>query len=195
VTTRNYSLVFGAGEQKTLPGGVFFLVTAATSAISIVTRGSQATPRRFDSVGAGLSFGPIDASKAWTYLDVTSAGAQTVEIIVSDDAEVRVGNVVSVSGSVATTQLPSSAHATPARIACPIGADTLLIAANGARKRLIIQVPSTELTSVVVGPNGSLGALQGLEIQPGTNEPFVSTAAYYGRGIGGTTNVQIMEET
>lgn len=195
MSTRTYTLTFSGGETIPLPGGVFFLVTRASSALTIRTRGTPGSPLEFSSVGAGLSYGPVTFDKKWTYLDVTSAAAQVVEVIVSEEGEVKVGSVVSVSGSVETVAQPSTTLATPARIACGTGADVLLVAVNAARKLVRIQVPSTETRSIVTGPTGSLGASQGFEIQPGTNEPFSTTAAIYARGVGGSVNVQVFEET
>lgn len=194
MSTRTYSVVFNAAGSADLPAGRFFFVKSASAALSIETVGNPGAPVRFENVGAGLKF-KAGAEQRWKQLRITSAAVQTVEVVISEESEVDISSTVTVSGSVTVVAQPSTTIATPARVALSAAADTLIVAANASRKRLRIQVPSTEVNSAVIGPTGSLGAAQGFEIQPGTNEPVDTLAAVYGRGVGAAVNVQVFEET
>lgn len=194
MSTRTYTLSFSGAGTGVLPAGVFFYVKSASSALTIRTRGSTSAPIEFVDVGAGLKFGPVEPGKRWTYLDVTSAAAQTVVVIVSDDGEVDIASTVNVAGNVTVSEVPSSAIATPARV--PVGAaEALLIAANASRRSLTIQLPTTATDSVNIGPSGGVAADRGLELQPGASITRPWNFAVYAFAVSGTQNVQVAEET
>jgi hypothetical protein len=195
MSTRTYSYSIGAGGTAVAPGGRFFYVKSATSSINISTRGTPSSPVDFIGVGAGLKFGPVEADKTWRFLDITSAVAQVVEIVISDDAEVDIASTVNVAGSVMVTDVPSTLVATPARIATNITTDTVLAAANLTRRRVTIQNPSGNSDSVNVGPDGSLSTTRGVELEPGMSFEFATTAAISARAVTGTPSVQVLEES
>lgn len=195
MTTRTYTLTFAGAGTGVLPAGVFFYVKTATAALTIRTRGSTSSPIEFADVGAGLKFGPVPAEKRWTYLDVESAVAQVVTVIVSDDAEVDIASTVNVAGNVQVSEVPSVTLATPARVSLNTATDVPIVAASATRRRVTIQNPSTNTESVNVGPTGQLSTTRGLEIEPGTSFEFVTSAAIFGRSVTGTPSVQALEET
>jgi hypothetical protein len=194
MSTRTYAYQIGAGATAVAPGGRFFYVKAASSAIDVRTRGTPSSPVDFIGVGAGLKFGPVDADKAWRFLDITSAAAQVVEIVISDDAEVDIASTVNVAGSVMVTEVPSTVIASPARVPVTT-AQMLVIGANLTRRRLTVQGISTNSDSVNLGPAGQVSATRGLELQRGQTIEFASTAALYAWAVSGTQSVQPFEES
>lgn len=177
MTTRTYTLTFTGAATLTAPSGVFFYIKSATSALTLRTRGSTTAPIEFSNVGAGLKFGPVAIEKRWTYLDVTSAIAQTVELVVSDDGEVDIASTVTVAGSVTVQELPSTAIATPARITRATGGAST-IAANPARKRITIANPSDNATPGLLYVQAvGAGAGRGIPLDPGLFVELATTAA------------------
>jgi hypothetical protein len=174
MSARNYLQVLGAGGTMTLPAGRYFFVKQATSAITLTTKGNTGSPVQFVGVGAGSKFGPVAEGQGWRELQVDSPAAQTVEIIISDDGLFEVANAVTVSGAVQVQDIPSAGLTDTADTALASGAEST-IAANGARARITIGVPSNALNSVRVSQAG--GAARGIEIQPGTNQEFRTTGA------------------
>jgi hypothetical protein len=185
MSTRTYTLNFTGAGTGTLPAGVFFKVMSAAANITIRTRGSTSSPIEFTDVGEGLKFGPVDESKRWTYLDVQSAVAQVVTVIVSDDGEVDVAGTGEIAGDVDVVELPASTIATPAADVIANGA-ALAVAANSARRRITICNLSSNLGSVFVQATGA-GAGRGIEVQPGMNAEMHGIYAFDVRNDSGAS--------
>jgi hypothetical protein len=185
MSTRTYSLPFTAAGTIPLPGGVFFYVKSASAALTITTRGSTTAPIEFVNVGAGLRFGPVDIDKRWTYLDVASASAQTVEVIVSDDAEVDIASTVNVAGSVTVVELPATVVASPAPNVIANGG-ILSIAASASRKRIKICSDPANAGNVYIQAPGA-GAGRGIPLQPGMYEEVQGTYAFDVRNNSGAS--------
>lgn len=177
MSTRTYTLPFTAAGTIPLPSGVFFYVKSASAALTIRTRGSTSSPIEFTNVGAGLRFGPVSADKRWTYLDVTSAAVQTVEVVVSDDAEVDIASTVTVAGNVTVAELPATTVATPAANVIANGS-FLAIAANASRKRIKICSDPNNLGNVYIQAP-SAGPNVGIPLQPGMYEEVQGTYAFH----------------
>jgi hypothetical protein len=187
-------MVLTGGQQATAGQGRMFYIKSAASALSITCdiKGTGATIRKFLNIGAGFKFvAPED--RGWTYLRITSALSQNIEIIVGDD-DVEVANAVSVTGSVTTQESPSSALATPAAaVRATGGADT--IAANPARRRITVASLSTNTGSLFLQATGA-GAGRGIELQPGTFVELKTTAAFDVRNDSGVNQTYMLfEET
>lgn len=177
MSTRTYSFTFAGAATLVAPGGVFFYIKSATAALTLRTRGSSSAPVEFTNVGAGLRFGPVPIDKRWTYLDLTSAVAQTVELVVSDDAEVDIASTVSVAGNVTVSDLPSTAIASPARVTRATGGAST-IAANPARRRITIANPSDNATPGLLYVQAvGAGAGRGIPLDPGLFIELQTTAA------------------
>jgi hypothetical protein len=171
--TRTFTLTFtGAGSQR-LPGGVFFFIATATAALDLALTEQNGTTSQMLGVGAGARLRRPN-EPAWRYTDITSASAQVVKIIISEDAEFDVANTVTVSGSVTVQDVPATAMADTADTALAAAA-TSVIPANASRRKIVIGVPSSALNSVRVSTAGTAG--RGIEIQPGQFAPFDTTAA------------------
>ncbi len=195
MTTEVLTLVLTGGQQSTAGPGRIFYVKSATAALSIVAQkiGTGAIVRKFINIGAGFKFRARDESQGWDYLRIDSASSQTIELIVGDD-DVDVANAVSVTGSVTTQDVPSSAVATPAAGSRATGgADT--IAGNAARRRITICSLAANTTNFFVQAVGA-GAGRGIEMQPGTFAEFRTTAALDVRNDSGSTVAYtVFEET
>lgn len=192
MSTRTYTLTFLGAGTATLPAGVFFYIKSASAALSITTRGSTTAPIELTNVGAGLRFGPVPGEKRWTYLDVTSATAQVVEAVVSDDAEVDIASTVNVAGSVTVQELPATALATPAA-SNVLTATALSVAANPARKRIKVCNDPVNTGTVYLQAVGA-GAGRGVPIQPGMYEEVKGTYAFDVRNDSGSTVVVTLAE-
>lgn len=173
----------GAGETVRAPRGRLFFIKSASSPLSIGVAGRPGAPIKMTNIGAGLKYGPVAPGEEWQYLELTSALAQTVELIVSDD-DVEIANVVSVAGVAAVTIAPSSTVATVADVSIANGG-THSIAADAARKRITLQAPSTNTGSLRIAETGAAAAARGLELQPGMSYELATTAGldvYNGSG-------------
>lgn len=185
MSARNYQQTLGAGDVIRLPSGRYFFVRTAAAALDITTEGNPGSPLRFIGVGAGTKFGPVAEGQQWRNLVISSATAQAIEIIISDDGNFDVANTVTVSGSVTTAEAPSATVATPAAGSRATGgADT--IAANLSRRRITICSLTSNTTNFFVQAVGA-GAGRGIEIQPGTYTEFRTTAALDIRNDSGST--------
>lgn len=177
MSARNFSQTLGAGETITLPGGRYFYIRTAAAALDITARGNAASPVQFIGIGAGSKFGPVAEGEGWRFLDIRSATAQNIEIIISDDGNFEVASTVTVSGSVTTAEAPSSAVATPARITRATGGATN-IAANLSRKRLTICNPSDNATPGLLYVQAvGAGAQRGYALDSGMSVEIRTTAA------------------
>lgn len=176
MTTKVYTLNFNAPGSLPLPQGVFFLIKTASAALNIEVQRRNAQSDSVEGVGAGTEYKTIDGGK-WTNLIVTSAAIQVVEILISDAAEVRFSNTVTVSGGVSNSETPSAAIATPARITrATAGAST--IAANAARRRITIANPSDNATPGLLYVQAvGAGAGRGIPLDTGMYVEVKTTAA------------------
>lgn len=192
MSARNYVQAIGAGATIRLPGGRYFFVKQATSAITITTQGNTGTPARFENIGAGSKFGPVPDK--WTFLDVFSAGAQTVELVISDDGDFEVANAVTVSGVAQVADLPSAAIAVTASAALAT-ATSLDIAANTSRRRITICNASTSAGAVWIRDQSATTSA-GIELQPGQSVTMETTAALRVRNNSGSSaDISTLEET
>ena len=175
MSTRTYTLTFTGAGTGTLPAGVFFYVISAAASLTIRTRGSTVAPIEFVGVGAGLKFGPVEPGKRWTYLDVESTVAQTVVVIVSDDAEVDIASTVSIAGSVNVNVAPASSATFGARVALAAAASSD-IAANLTRKRITFYNWSASGGTLTIRDQ-SATTDAGAELTPGMSLELAYTGA------------------
>lgn len=196
MSTKSYTLNFTAAGMLPLPQGRFFMIKSATSALSISARRRDGQPVEFVNVGAGLQYNSLE-TLGWYSLEVTSAAAQVVEIIISDEASVTFANLVSVAGSVTVQDQPFATFAPPAD-ASIASAASLDIAANAARRAIVIgslasNAPAT--TNLRVRDQAGTTAA-GVELQPGTSVRIPTTAALRIRNNDANAqNVWYYEET
>lgn len=193
--TRTYSLTFNAPATIELGAGRFFFIKSATAALTLETNGDKGSPVRFDNVGAGLKYkAPLELR--WRTLRITSAAIQTVEIVLSDDAEVDIANTVTVSGSVTVQEQPSTTL-TPGAKAALAAAASLDIAANAARRRISISNwASSGGGGTVCVRDQAATADAGVELQPGQTMEFQTVAALRVRNNGAAAaDISYLEES
>jgi hypothetical protein len=194
MTTEVLTLVLTAGQQTTVGQGRLWYVKSATSSLVITaeTIGSGAKIRKFTGVGAGFKF-VANEGDGWTYLRITSAVSQNIELILGDD-DVEVANAVSVTGAVTTISTPASGlTASAADVSVPNGSASS-IAANLSRKSLTIGALSTNAGSLRVQSVGA-GANKGRELQGGTTVTYCNTGAFDVRNdSGGALSYWLEEE-
>lgn len=176
MSARNYVQTLGAGESISLPAGVFFMVRQAASALDIETQGNPGAPVRFTGIGAGSKFGPVSAGEGWKLLKVTSAAAQAIEIIISDDGLFDLANAVNVLGIASVAVAPNSGITASGADVSVNNASASAIAANLSRKAITIGALSTNTGNIRVQSTGA-GANRGIELQPGQSVTLTNTAA------------------
>lgn len=179
--TRTLILTFtGAGSQK-LPGGRFLFIKSATSSLRITLTEDGGVQSVLDGVGAGARQRRLNAA-AWRFTEIESGAAQVVELILSEDAEFDVANTVSVSGAVNAILVPTTTLTDTADQAVTDG-NEVAIAANPARRRIIIGVPAYSTNWVRVSKSG--GTARGIEITPGQWVSFETVDALVVRNDNG----------
>jgi hypothetical protein len=193
MSARNYVQAFNAGQAVRFPAGRYFYIRTAPSALNIATEGNPGSPVTFDGIGAGSKFGPVAEGQGWRFLVVTSPGAQTIEITISDDGNFEVAASVTVAGTTSTAEAPASSITNTAPVDAATGAETLLIAANTGRRRVQIASDSSNADGGTTATHGGLirGTTGGNaidELQPGVSKWFEVTTALYVRNDSGSTN-------
>lgn len=194
MSSRKYVQAFNAGQTIRFPAGRYFFVDSAPSGgLTIVTEGQTSAPASFDNIGAGSKYGPVEQGMGWRYLVVTSVGAQTVAITISDDGVFEVAANVTVAGTVSVQDTPATTITNTAPVDAATGAETLLIAANTSRRRVQIAADSTNADGGTTATHG--GLIRGVsggnaidELQPGVSKWFEVTGALYVRNDSGTQN-------
>ena len=194
MSTKVYTLNFTGAAMLPLPQGRFFMIKTATAALSIECRRRDGQPVSFSNVGAGLQYKALGSDLPWYSMEVTSALAQVVEIVISDEAEISFANTVTVAGGVSVSELPAAALSTPAADAIANGA-ALAVAANPARRRVTVCAASTNAGSVYVQSTGA-GAGRGIELAAGASYTVVGTYAFDVRNdSGAAASVTRFEES
>jgi hypothetical protein len=177
MTTEVLAASVVGGQQYTFGQGRIWYLKTATSPLNVTAEqsGSGAKIRKFINVTAGFKFVAPDGD-GWTLLRVNSTLSQNIEMILGDD-DVSVANAVSVTGSVTTLMLPSTAI--QASIADTVIANTSAFSVSGSpsRRRITVGALSTNAGSVRI-QSVAAGANRGLELQPGTFVELDTTAAF-----------------
>jgi hypothetical protein len=174
MSARVYAQAIGAGATIRLPAGRYFYIKTATFALTIVCSGNTVSPATFINIGAGAKFGPVAEGQGWRYLDVSSANAQSVEIVISDDGNFEIASAVTVAGTASFAELPSSLVTSTLDLTLATATETTL-AGNLTRRRIVVGVLSTSPQPVRVRSAGAM-ASGGEEIQPGMTREFKTTA-------------------
>lgn len=194
MSSRKYVQAFGAGQTIRFPAGVYFFVDSAPSAgLTITSEGRPGAPLQFENIGAGSKFGPVPQGEGWRYLVVTSAGAQTIALTISDDGVFEVAANVTVAGVVSTQPSPAATTTNTAPVDATTGAETALIAANTGRRGVWITSDSSNADGMTTATHGGLiraqtGGNAIDELQPGVSKFFPVTHGLWVRNDSGSTN-------
>lgn len=192
MTTEVIAQPLQAGVQATFGQGRVLYIKTATSPLTIIaeTQNSASTVRKFLNVSAGFKVS-LDKGDAWTYLRVTSALTQNVELLIGDD-DVEIANAVTVSGGVFTQETPKSVLTDRVTVVTAAGAHTLAAANAGRRSVTIFSDPANPETTYVRSAGGAnrIGF-----VQPGMSVEFDGTYGLdYDAPAGGST-LYIFEES
>ena len=195
MSTEVLSQTLGAGGVATFGSGTQFLIVQAANTITVTARsiGSSNKNRVFTNVPAGFKFTADDPTDGFDVLIVQSASAQTVTLAVGTD-DVSYSNNVTISGTATTSELPASALADNAPVACATGAQTAVVPANGSRRRGSLAVDPAAGGVGYARAHGGGNTL--VPMQPGLTYPFIGT---YGVDVrndtGAAVTIYIGEES
>jgi hypothetical protein len=191
MSAQKFSATFGAGQTIRFPAGRYFYINLASTPLDVETFGNTSSPAKFLQIGAGAKFGPVEQGEGWRYLVVTSAGAQNVEITISDDGNFEVAANVTVAGTVATREAPRSATTNTAPVDATTGAETALIAANLSRAGVWITPDTTNAdggtTATHCVARGQSGGNAIDELVAGVSKYFPVTHGLWVRNDTGST--------
>lgn len=162
------------GQLRLANANFLFLISA--SAAVTVTFSRDGTTEIFQNTLAGLSVARV---RKWEFAFITGAPGTTVTFFygitqVREDSTLVQQSLATIAGTVSVATIPSATFVDTVDTAQGSATQTV-IAANLARRRITIGVISTSLNSVRV--SGAGGAGRGIEIAPGTNQEFDTTAA------------------
>jgi hypothetical protein len=175
---------------------VFNYFRVLTSAVPIeVQFGADAFKTRFSGAGIGVRF---ENTPDRVTIRNLGAGSETITIALAMgfiyDDRLNVSGTVSVSGAVTVTNAISnttaSALASIADVAIASGALTAIVAANTARRGVIIT--NTGANNMRIGDSVNTGAARGALLLPNQSITLETLNAVGGWGIG-ATNVSILE--
>lgn len=187
MSTKSYTQTIQAGGTAQFPAGSVFLILQATAALNIVatTLGNAAADTEFVGVGAGFKFKAAEGD-SFSLLNVTSATAQNVTIVVGDD-DVEFSNAVTVTGVALTQDQPSAALVDNPPVSCLATTQAALIAGNPSRRRVTVSSPPTNTLTVFLRKSG--GANDLLPVAPGAVIEIRGTMAldYHNAGASAQT--------
>jgi hypothetical protein len=198
MSTEVLSQTLGAGGKATFGSGTQFLVVTAANPISIVARsiGNSNKNRVFTNIPAGFKFTADDALGGFDTLEVTSASAQVVTLAVGTD-DVSYSNNVTISGTATTSELPAAVLANTAPVAAANAAQTVIVPANGARRRVTLTIdPASTAVPGTIFFRSAGGTQNLIPGQPGLSYPFAGTYGVdFRNDSGAAVNVYIAEES
>lgn len=181
-----YSLTFsGAGERELQVNGRYLYINDATGDVFVsLDNGSELQRGKKSNVANGEPF---------TRLRVRSAIAQTVRLTVSEERQDEGRDDVAVTTTASIT--PGNTFQGSADVALVAVTATEIIAADATRLGVLIKNPSSNTASVRIGGAASVGAAQGIELEPGESIPIATTDAVYGYSVPGeSVSVSVVRE-
>lgn len=175
----------GAGSVRIPDSGKFVRVIEATDDVYI----------KLDDVSTELKRGVKSqvSSEGFENVVIRSLVAQTVRICISDQPQDEGRDDVVVNTTASIT--PGNTFAGAADVALAAAAATLIIASDADRLGVLIKNPSSNAASVRIGGLASVGAAQGIELEPGESIPIATTDAIYGYSVPGeSVSVSVVRE-
>lgn len=171
MTSEVLTQAIGAGATVTFgQGRIFNLLSAPGGPVTVIaerktlTKAGQSQIRKFVNIPAGSKF-TADKGDEWTFLRVTSATAQTIQLFVGDE-DMQFNNAVTVTGVASVQVSPSSVINSPA--ATPLGGNTTDgtgVPANAGRRRVTVYNLAASAGPIRVSDTGATG--RGFEVAPG----------------------------
>lgn len=195
MTTEVIAQAIGAGGTIFLGQGRIFYVKTCASAINIIARkiGTSSSVINIRNIGAGFKF-IRELGQGWDTLEITSAAAQNLEIILSDD-DVEISNAVSVVGVASVSVAAYTAIVANTQLVVA-NTNKQSVAANLSRKAITLANPSTLVQGSVFLQSPAAGPGLGIEIQNGTFLTINNTDAFDLRNdSGGAVTINVFEQT
>lgn len=183
--TDHQAVFGGAGERVFDVVGRHVLITESTGDVYVAFDDQNFVKwRKKSNINAGYFFKRIT---------IKSLIAQTVEFVVSDEMQQEGRDDVAVTTTASIT--PGNTFEGVADVALVAITATQIIAADATRLGVLIKNPSSNTASIRIGANGSVGAAQGIELEPGESIPVATTAAVWGYSVPGeSVSVSVVRE-
>lgn len=195
MTIERYTYTVPASGVIQVPRGNFFLLTTATPTAVNLRFQREGTSEGINGAAGGVYMRRV---QPWDFAELFGAAGVAVEFwcgheqVDRDETDIRLAVSV-ISGSVAVVEQPLTSLGNLAPVSLTDAAETLVIAANAARKRLRLSLDSAGGGSVFL--RSTTGGNNIYELQPGTWVEFKNTSAVYARNdTGGAINIYRVEE-
>lgn len=178
------TLIFGAGEKKQVPGGTLFLLLESVDPVNLQFNKANTTlGGAINGVKGGFKVGPFDRARAFDWVEIESATAQTIKVFVTDIAEADYntisGNVTAnIAGTVTTTGTVAATLSTGIDNGYSPLATGLVVSANPNRREIIITSLRANLSEFRIG-NMNAAANRGIPLYPGDSVTLTVTAGVF----------------
>jgi hypothetical protein len=181
------------------PRGNYFLLLTANAAVNLRAE-ARGSSEGFNGVIGGIL---IRRRLPWDFIEIIGVNGTTLEYFVGheevtdDETDIRLAVSV-IAGAVNVTELPATSLGNIAPVTALSGAETLLIPANAARKRVRIFCDSANVDGGAVATHcyfrGQAGGNNIGEAVPGIFHEFKNSSAVYARNDSGSSYVFYMTE-
>lgn len=175
----------GAGSVRIPDSGRYVRIIEATGDVYL----------KLDDVSTELKRGVKSqvSSEGFSAVVVRSAIAQTIRLCISDQPQDEGRDDVAVTTSASI--VPGNTFEGSADVALAAATATQIIGADATRLGVLIKNPSSNTASVRIGGAATVGAAQGIELEPGESIPVATTAAVWGYSVPGeSVSVSVVRE-
>lgn len=182
----DHELVFtGAGSRQVSSAGKYVRILEATGDVYI----------KIDAISTELKRGKKSeiATPGFKKIMVRSAIAQTVRLVISDQPQDEGRDDVAVTTTASIT--PGNTFEGVADVPLTAATASKISNSDATQLGVIIKNPSSNTASVRIGGAASVGAAQGIEIEPGESIPIATTAEVWGYSAPGeSVSVSVVRE-
>lgn len=185
MSSRLHVLTFTAGQTQILPQGRYwFIKSASVGALDIEMVKRSGQPNSVTNIGAGAKFNGLETDR-WYELRITSASIQVVEFYIGDDATLDFTNAVSIVGTAAFAEAPSTVLTSTSDVNINNATtNTASIPANPLRKRVTVGALAANTGNIrLIDLTGNFY----IELQPGMFVELKTTANVRVRNDSGAT--------
>ena len=180
-------IVKAGGALTVAAGGPFILNVSSTAGDGELTVRLGDGDKLFFDAGANYEF--TDA-EAFDSITLVNSGASDATVMVAvGRGKVGVSSQAQITNTVAVAQTKSAKLNDAADVNAPNGSAGTLLAANTARRKVILVSDPANTANARIGaaPTATRGAL----LQPGQSIELETTAAIKGWGIGATVSISM----
>lgn len=162
-----------ATGQIVADGGQFFKLIESSSPVDVIFDEGGAT-KKASQVEAGYQRGPLPIERRFNRVKITGTPGQTIAALVGDDYE-DYDRVIGLFQQ----QTSSATQAPTADVNVGGSAVAVQLVAAGSRYKVTVGLLDTALTSVRVGPAGTIAANRGARLTPGQSYTYEGTGALH----------------